>query len=164
MSDDHFWLTEKSSKARLRAAENARKNRQEIIKAHSQKQITRRDLIKWGLITTGGLLLPINGLSPFAQAQVADTNSVPIGQDPDTGGVIAARQGRPNIPTGLPPSPLFGVQAFTQPMPRFDVLPRNAVGTLSPAPTAQANTTLQPVAPELGGGFGPIEGRPPGPI
>src|SRR5262245_65210823 len=26
-----------------------------------------------------------------------------------------------NIPTGLPPSPLFGVLPFTQPMPRFDV-------------------------------------------
>jgi FtsP/CotA-like multicopper oxidase with cupredoxin domain len=49
-------------------------------------------------------------------------------------------------------------------MPRFDVLPRNPVTSLNPAPTAQANTTLQPVDPALGGGFGPIEGRPPGPI
>ena len=47
-------------------------------------------------------------------------------------------------------------------MPRFDVLPRNAVSTLVPAPTAQANTTQQAVDPKLGGGFGPIEGRPPG--
>jgi FtsP/CotA-like multicopper oxidase with cupredoxin domain len=53
-------------------------------------------------------------------------------------------------------------------MPRFDVLPRNAVSTLSPAPTAQANTTSQPVDPALVGGqtglTGPIEGRPPGAI
>jgi FtsP/CotA-like multicopper oxidase with cupredoxin domain len=49
-------------------------------------------------------------------------------------------------------------------MPRFDVLPRNAVSTLVPAPTEQANTTQQAVVPALGGGFGPIEGRPPGPI
>jgi len=74
-----------------------------------------------------------------------------------------------NVPTGLPPSPTCFppnpcVQKFTQPMPRMDVLPRNAVSTLNPAPTEQANTTQQPVDPALGGGFGPIEGRPPGPI
>jgi FtsP/CotA-like multicopper oxidase with cupredoxin domain len=73
------------------------------------------------------------------------------------------------VPTGLPPSPTCFppnpcVQKFTQPMPRFDVLPRSAVSTLNPAPTEQANTTQQPVDPALGGGFGPIEGRPPGPI
>src|SRR5262249_60933051 len=68
------------------------------------------------------------------------------------------------IPTGLPASPLFGVQAFSQPMPRFDVLPRLAVSALNPAPTAQSNQTQQAVDPALGGGFGPIEGRPPGPI
>jgi FtsP/CotA-like multicopper oxidase with cupredoxin domain len=49
-------------------------------------------------------------------------------------------------------------------MPRFDVLPRQPVSVLNPAPTAQANTTQQPVDPALGGGTGPIEGRPPGPI
>jgi len=53
-------------------------------------------------------------------------------------------------------------------MPRFDVLPRNAVSTLNPAPTAQANTTQQPLNPALEGvrpgDTGPIEGRPPGPI
>ncbi len=70
------------------------------------------------------------------------------------------------IPTGLSPSPTFGVQPFTQPMPRFDVLPRNAVSTLTPAPRAMSNQTQQPVDPGLVGGrtglTGPIEGRPPG--
>src|SRR6185437_5936761 len=69
-----------------------------------------------------------------------------------------------NIPTGAPPSPLFGAQPFTQPMPRFDVLPRDPLSSLNPAPQAAANQTQQPVDPALGGGFGPIEGRPPGPI
>jgi FtsP/CotA-like multicopper oxidase with cupredoxin domain len=68
------------------------------------------------------------------------------------------------VPTGLPPSPTFGIQKFTQPMPRFDVLPRNAVATLNPAPLEQSNQTQQPVDPALGGGTGPIEGRPPGPV
>ena len=53
-------------------------------------------------------------------------------------------------------------------MPRFDVLPRNAVSVLSPAPTAQANTTQQLLNTALEGvrpgDTGPIEGRPPGPI
>ncbi len=135
------------SRARLKEAENARKNRAEIVKALSWGQVTRRDLIKWGLITAGGLLLPMNGLSPFAQSAFADEG----------------------IPTGAPPSPLFGVQPFTQPMPRFDVLTRNPEpGFLNPAPTAQANTTQQLLNPALPGvrpgDTGPIEGRPPGPI
>src|SRR5260221_4363942 len=53
-------------------------------------------------------------------------------------------------------------------MPRFDVLPRNRIGTLNPAPTAQANTTQQPLNPALEGvrpgDTGAIEGRPPAPI
>src|SRR5262245_15163300 len=120
MADRRFFLSSKASKSRLREAEEARKNRWDILKAHSQGQITRRDLIKMGLMTAGGILLPIRGLSPFARSAYAD-----------------------NIPTGLPPSPLFGVQPFTQPMLRFDLLPRNAVSTLNPVPTAQSNQTQQ---------------------
>jgi manganese oxidase len=142
MPDRNFFLSPKASKARLREAEQARRNRWEIIKANSQGQVSRRDLIKMGLFTSAGLLIPISGLSPFARSAFADSN----------------------IPTGLPPSPLFTATAFSQPMPRFDVLPRYPVSTLNPAPTAQANTTQQPVDPALGGGMGPIEGRPPGPI
>jgi FtsP/CotA-like multicopper oxidase with cupredoxin domain len=141
MPDRNFFLSPKASKARLREAENARKNRWDIIKAHSQGQVSRRDLIKMGILTGAGLLIPMNGLSPFARSVFADS-----------------------IPTGLPPSPLFGVADFSTPMPRFDVLPRQPVSVLSPAPTAEANTTQQPVDRALGGGTGPIEGRPPGPI
>src|SRR6516225_3989420 len=101
--------------------ENARRNRQEILKAYSQGQISRRDLVKWGLITTGGLLAPIHGLNPFVKSAYA------------------------SIPTGANPSPLFGAQPFSQAMPRFDLLARNPISSLTPAPTAQANTTLQPV-------------------
>jgi manganese oxidase len=142
MPDKNFFLSPKASKARLREAENARKNRWDIIKSHSQGQVSRRDLIKMGLFTGAGLLIPISGLSPFARSAFADSN----------------------IPTGLPPSPLFGVLAFTQPMPRFDLFPRVPVSSLTPAPTAEANTTQQAVHSALGGGTGPIEGRPPGPI
>src|SRR6187549_230126 len=143
MSDRNFFLSPKASKARLREAENARKNRWEIISAHSHGQVSRRDLIKMGLFTSAGLMIPISGLSPYARSAYADSN----------------------IPTGLPPSPLLnGTTAFSTPMPRFDVFPRIPVASLTPAPTAQSNQTQQPVDPALGGGTGPIEGRPPGPI
>jgi len=142
MSDSNFFLSPKASKARLREAEQARKERWDIIKANSHGQVSRRDLIKMGLFTSAGLMLPISGLSPFGRSAFASSN----------------------IPTGLPPSPLGTTTAFSTPMPRFDVFPRIPVAALTPAPTAQANTTQQPVDPALGGGTGPIEGRPPGPI
>src|SRR5712691_1893958 len=142
-----LFLPKKSSKRRLWEAENARKNRWEILKALADGQITRRDLLKWGLFTAGGVIVAKSGLSPFVKSAYAFGST---------------------IPTGLPPSPLFGVQPFTQAMPRFDVLARNAVSTLNPAPTVQANTTQQLLNTALegvvAGDTGPIEGRPPGPI
>jgi manganese oxidase len=141
-----MYLPPHASQARLREAENARRNRQEILTAWSHGQISRRDLVKLGLFTAAGAIILKNGLSPFARSAFANSN----------------------IPTGLPPSPLFGVQPFTQPLPRFDVLPRNAVSTLNPAPTGESNQTQQVLNPALEGvrpgDTGPIEGRPPGPI
>jgi FtsP/CotA-like multicopper oxidase with cupredoxin domain len=142
-----MWLPTKSSKFRLRQAENARRNRHEILKAWSQGQISRRDLLKWGFFSVGGVLVAKSGLSPFVGSARAD-----------------------NIPTGLPSSPLFGVQDFSTPMPRFDVLARNPNPStfFNPSPTAQANLTQQPLNAALegvvAGDTGPIEGRPGGPI
>jgi FtsP/CotA-like multicopper oxidase with cupredoxin domain len=139
-------------KSQLRAAENARRNRLEIVKALSQGQVTRRELMKWGLLTGAGALAHIGGLSPFVSA-------------------VRASHGSSNIPTGFAPSPLpANVTAFSQPMPRFDVLPRvaNPMTAFTPTPTAEANTTQQPLDPRLpgviAGQTGPVEGRPPGPI
>jgi len=157
--DDIFWLREDSDKKRIRDAENARRNRAEITAALSHGKVSRRDLIKWGLFGAAGVMAPIGGLNPFVPAMRGSTFS---GGGPGPGGGGCAP-----IPTGLPASPTFGVSPFTQPMPRFDVLPRNAVSTLTPTPQAQANQTQQPVDPALVGGqtglTGPIEGRPPGP-
>jgi len=140
-----MYLNKNASGRRLKEAENARKNRTEIVKALSQGQVSRRDLFKWGLFTSAGLLAPIGGLNPFVSSAHADSN----------------------IPTGAPASPLFGVQAFSQPMPRFDVLQRNPLSSLSPTPLAQSNQTQQLLDPGFGlpaGATGPIEGRPPGTI
>jgi manganese oxidase len=151
-----FWLSENSDRRRIRDAENARKNRAEINKALSHGQVSRRDLVKWGLFTTAGIVAPIGGLSPFVRPLHGQTVTPSFSR------------GGSGIPTGLPSSPLFGVLPFTQPMPRFDVFQRNPVASLSPAPQAQANQTQQPLDPKLVGGqtglTGPIEGRPPGAI
>src|SRR5712692_8109430 len=111
-----LFLPKKSSKRRLWEAENARRNRWEILKALADGQITRRELLKWGLFTGAGVLAWKHGLNPFVSSAYAFGST---------------------IPTGLPPSPLFGVLPFTQPMARMDVLARNAVSTLNPAPTVQ---------------------------
>jgi FtsP/CotA-like multicopper oxidase with cupredoxin domain len=157
--DDSIWLSEHSDKRRIRDAENARQNRAEITKALSHGQIRRRDLVKWGLFTSAGIMLPIGGLNPFVRSLHGQTTTL------SPSAVLASSSDNQGIPTGLPASPTFGVQPFTQPMPRFDVLARNAVSTLNPAPTAQSNQTQQVLDPGFGfpaGTTGPIEGRPPG--
>jgi manganese oxidase len=152
-----LYLGANASRARLKEAAQARENRREIVKALSTGHVSRREMLKYGLFTSAGLLAPIRGLNPFVSSVYATSSS--------------------DVPTGIPPSPLGDVQAFTQPMLRFDVLPRTPFhfstpgnpgsGTLNPDPTEQANTTRQRLNPALVGGatdqFGPIEGRPPGP-
>ena len=134
-----IYLPWNTSKNRVKEAEDARKGRLEIVQALSWGQISRRDLLKWGLITAAGALAPIKGLNPFVSSTYGE------------------------VPTGAPSSPgLIGLE-FTQPMLRLEELQRKPVSSLSPAPTVQANQTLQRVDPLLGGGWGPIEGRPPGP-
>jgi hypothetical protein len=71
-----FFVSDKDSKARFHEAENAMRNRAEVVKARSLGQISRRDLIKAGVFTAGGLLVPITGLSPFAKSAYA---AVPTG-------------------------------------------------------------------------------------
>jgi FtsP/CotA-like multicopper oxidase with cupredoxin domain len=133
------YLPLNASNARVRAAEEARRNRTEIVRELSWGRVSRRELFKMGLFTGAGMLAPLRGLNPFVASASAQA-------------------------TGVPRSPLFGCEPFTQPMPRFDVLPRNHPSCLTPAPTAFANETRVPVDPRLGGGSGPIEGRPPGPV
>jgi FtsP/CotA-like multicopper oxidase with cupredoxin domain len=135
-----MYLSARASASLVREAERARRNRLEIIQSLSHGQVSRRELIRWGLFTSAGLLAEKKGLSPFVGNSWA------------------------GIPTGVPPSPLYGAIPFTAPMLRFDVIQRKAVSALSPYPTREANTTPRPVHAKLGGGYGPIEGRPPGPI
>src|SRR5499427_1965078 len=161
------YLSTKASRIRQREAQNARNNRAEIIKALSIGQISRRDLYKWGLLTTTGVLALKNGLSPFASSAFADSN----------------------VPTGTPRSPLFGAQKFTTPLPRLALQtpqPMTRVASADPAsagdaafPAATGETrparrlsyhtdfTANPSNPQFRNpvtGRGPIAGRPPGEI
>ena len=92
-----FFLNRNQTKRRLQEAENARRNRLEIVKALSHGQIARRDLFKWGLFTAVGGLAVKHGLNPFVRSAFAA------------------------VPTGTPLSPLFGALPFTQAMPRAAV-------------------------------------------
>ena len=148
-----MYIERNASARRRREAENARQNRQEIARALTQGEITRRDMFRWGLLTAGGVIACKNGLSPFATSAYAQ------------------------VPTGTPRSPNFGARKFTQPMPRPEVLkpiPMIGLGDGSYA----FGTTGEPPArkfsyhqefSESGGararnpvtGRGPMEGRPP---
>ena len=132
-----IYLPWNASKARQRDAERARKNRVEIVRELSWGRVSRRDLMKWGLFTSAGMLAPIGGLNPFVEQRVGRRSS---------------------IPTGAPRSPLFGARPFTQAMPRFDVLPRNPLSCLTPTPQAEANQTLMPVRPDARRRHGPVRG------
>src|SRR4051794_38558380 len=107
-----IYLPKDASRVQIKAASQAQEERRGIIKALSHGQVSRRDLIRMGLFTGAGLLAPIRGLNPFVPNLLAQT------------------PGGPGIPTGLPRSPLFGVTAFSQTLPRFDVLQRKAMSSL----------------------------------
>ena len=91
-----MYLPFSASRIRQREAQNARNNRAEIIKALGNGQISKRDLLRWGIYTSGGLLVAKNGLSPFARSAYASDA------------------------TGVPRSPLRGATKFSQPMHRLN--------------------------------------------
>src|SRR5437660_12892198 len=59
----NMYIPENASNARVREAEHARHNRSEILKALSHGQVSRRDLMRMGLMTAAGSLGLTNGLS-----------------------------------------------------------------------------------------------------
>ncbi len=154
-----MYISNKASRIRQKEAQNARNNRAEIVKALSQGQITKRELFKWGLYTSAGLLAAKNGLSPFARSAYAA------------------------VPTGTPRSPLYNAPKFDQPMPRLDVqkpIPLTRVGDNAVFPAGMGQRDAKrlswhtefsdPNFPDKTGvtnpltNRGPIEGRPPGEV
>jgi FtsP/CotA-like multicopper oxidase with cupredoxin domain len=92
-----MYISPKASRIRQREAQRARDNRAEIVKARALGQVTRRDLIRWGIFTASGVLACKNGLSPLARSAFAA------------------------VPTGAPRSPLFGGQKFSQRLNRLNL-------------------------------------------
>lgn len=151
-----MFVRKDASRIRQREAENARQNRAEIVKALSQGKISRRDLVRWGLMTLGGALVVKNGLHPLARSSYAA------------------------VPTGTPRSPLFGAKKFTQPLPRLEVqtpiplvnenweasfpldLDQPNAKRLSWHTDFSASSNPDPKLVNKLTGRGPIEGRPPG--
>ena len=68
----------KRNRRREREIKNAAKNRREIIAA----RLSRRDMIKAGLLTSAGYLIHKNGLSARAQWSAGATAIVDGGMDP----------------------------------------------------------------------------------
>ncbi|MBR0975132.1 MULTISPECIES: multicopper oxidase domain-containing protein [Bradyrhizobium] len=154
-----MYLSKNESKRRLKEAEDARANRLEIVSALSQGTISKRDLFRWGLLTATGAILAKNGLSPFATSAYAQ------------------------VPTGTPPSPLFGAKKFTHRMPRQELqkpIPllrqtngdaawQVAPGVNEPAARNFSYHTDYDNSGRAGYRnpvtyIGPMEGRPPGPL
>src|SRR5262249_46902806 len=104
-----YFLSTKASRARQREAQNARNNRAEIVKALSIGQISRRDLYRWGLLTTFGGLVLKNGLHPFASSAFAKDGGGGGGRGGGGGGGRGGGGGGGGgaEPTGTPLSPLF---------------------------------------------------------
>jgi hypothetical protein len=60
-------LPKDAPRNRIREAQRARENRLEIVRALSTGQVTRRELFKWRLFTSSGLLAWKNGLNVYAR-------------------------------------------------------------------------------------------------
>src|SRR5262245_3710782 len=103
------------------------RNRLEIIKAG----LSRRDLIKMGLITSGGYLVAKVGLS----SRVAWGKSPNSGKGGAGGGVEAA-----DVDVDLPVLPSPPTRSFIEPMPIMPI--KQPVSSLSPAPTEAPNVAL----------------------
>ena len=65
-----MYISPKASRLRQREAQLARDNRAEIRKALAKGEISKRDLIRWGIFTAAGALALKNGLSPFARERL----------------------------------------------------------------------------------------------
>jgi FtsP/CotA-like multicopper oxidase with cupredoxin domain len=158
-----MFISKLASRIRQSEAQHARNNRAEIVQALSQGEITRRDLIKWGIFTGTGALALKNGLSPSASSAFAGS-----------------------IPTGTPRSVINGAQKFTQALSRLHQMKphqmrRTAEGHAAfpdymnerPAKRLSYHTdyTNEVARGNENNAFknpltnrGPIEGRPPGEI
>src|SRR5215469_9532303 len=105
------------SRRRFKEMLNAAKNRRELIAAGLT---SRRDLMKIGLLTPGGMLVAMSGLSARAYGQSTGSNQLCL----------------PGNQAASPPT-----KAFVQPLPIMPIASTVPVSSLKPAPTISPNTS-----------------------
>ena len=118
---------EKVSRRKYKEMLEAAKNRRELIAAGLT---SRRDLMKMGLLTAGGMLVAKSGLSARAQS----TSTTPQTQLPGDGQVGSNQNCVPTKQAASPPT-----RSFIEPLPIMPVA--QTVASLSPAPTTCPNTS-----------------------
>jgi FtsP/CotA-like multicopper oxidase with cupredoxin domain len=118
---------EKVSKARYKEMLNAAKNRRELIAAGLT---SRRDLMKMGLLTAGGMLVAKSGLSARAYGQT-QTNNPPSGKDPNR----SPGTNQNCVPGNQTMSPT--TKPFIDPLPIIPIA--RTVSSLTPTPTTCPN-------------------------
>jgi FtsP/CotA-like multicopper oxidase with cupredoxin domain len=128
---------EKVSRARYREMLNAAKNRRELIAAGLT---SRRDLVKMGLLTAGGMLVAKSGLSARAQT-TTPTNGLPgsnvkTNNPPSSAATQSPGTNQNCVPGNQLASPK--TRAFIQPLPIMPIA--KTVPSLTPTPTEDPNT------------------------
>src|SRR5215470_2383213 len=99
---------QKRTKTSLREAETAARNRREL----SAAQLTRRDLMKMGLLTGAGYLVPKHGLSARPRKSDGGHDNTPVSPPPTVCPNTAAGEGRTRCHQSLvqfPPQKLYEV-------------------------------------------------------
>src|SRR5262249_25079926 len=114
---------ERVSRARWKEMLNAQKNRRELIAAG----LGRRDLLKMGLLTAGGMLVAKRGLSARAPQSTITQNSDQVCAVP---------------PSQQPASP--PTRAFVDLLPILPIAHQVRGSALSPMPTVCPNTNINP--------------------
>ena len=118
---------EKVSRARYREMVNAAKNRRELIAAGLT---SRRDLMKMGLLTAGGMLVAKKGLSARAYGQTQTNNP------PSSGSNTSPGTNQNCVPGNQTQSP--ATKPFLDPLVVMPLAKK--VSSLSPTPTENPNT------------------------
>jgi FtsP/CotA-like multicopper oxidase with cupredoxin domain len=125
---------EKVSKRRFKEMCEAAKNRRELIAAGLTK---RRDLLKMGLLTAGGMLVAKSGLSARAQTVTqVQGKQVQTNQPASAANNTSPGTNQNCVPGNQTASP--PTRAFIQPLPIMPITRK--VSYLSPAPTENPNT------------------------
>src|SRR5438093_4850966 len=105
----------------------ARRNRQEIITAG----LSRRELFKMGLLTSGGYLAAKSGLSAWASGSGCEPGECQLGCSPPTTPFID--------PLRIPP--LLPQRAVTELSPAPQECPNNAINPATSSPSRAAAST-----------------------